>query len=274
LWWRLSLINTTQFLPHFAGGFFFGLAYFVIGLWWIFISLHDIGGMNAALSVTAVVLLSAYMALFFGLASALGIRLQHRHFFLSSAIMAAAWVLMEYLRGQLFTGFPWVGFADAQVNGPFAAIAPLLGGLGSTFLVVWASMQLSRWRQSRVQITISIGLALLVMLGLYQLRFTEATGNPISVRLIQGNFEQSLKWNPSAIAQQIRFYSDSRNRISFTRKRLTKRYASSAKRIFTINAQQSSAGLNWDCPQPQWPIAVFQPRTRSIPVGYCALLLR
>ncbi|MDO9014914.1 MAG: apolipoprotein N-acyltransferase [Polynucleobacter sp.] len=208
LWWRLSSINTTQFLPNFAGGFLFGLAYFVVGLWWIFISLHDIGGMNAALSVAAVVLLSAYMALFFGLASALGKKLKHRHIFLSSAIMAAAWVLMEYLRGQLFTGFPWVGFAEAQVNGPFAAIAPLLGGLGSTFLVVWASMQLSAWRQSLLRVSIPIGLALVLMLGLSQLRFTEAIGNPISVRLIQGNFEQSLKWNPNAIAQQIRFYSE------------------------------------------------------------------
>ena len=169
LWWRLSLINTTYFLPHFAGGFLFGLAYFVVGLWWIFISLHDIGGMNAALSVAAVVLLSAYMALFFGLASALGKKLQHRHIFLSSAIMAAAWVLLEYLRGQLFTGFPWVGFAEAQVNGPFAAIAPLLGGLGSTFLVVWASMQLSAWRQSLVRTSIPIGLVLVLMLGLNQL---------------------------------------------------------------------------------------------------------
>ncbi len=208
LWWRLSSINTTQFLPNFAGGFLFGLAYFVIGLWWIFISLHDIGGMNAALSVAAVVLLSAYMALFFGLASALGKMLRQQSIFLNSAIMAAAWVLMEYLRGQLFTGFPWVGFAEAQVNGPFAAIAPLLGGLGSTFLVVWVSMQLSRWRQSLVRISIPIGLALALMLGLSQLRFTEAIGSPISVRLIQGNFEQSLKWNPNAIAQQIRFYSD------------------------------------------------------------------
>jgi apolipoprotein N-acyltransferase len=208
LWWRLSLINTTQFLPHFSGGFLFGLAYFIVGLWWIYISLHNIGGMNAALSVAAVVLLSAYMALFFGLASALGKKLQHQHILLNSAIMAAAWVLMEYLRGQLFTGFPWVGFADAQVNGPFAAIAPLLGSLGSTFLVVWASMQLSRWRQSLVRTSIPIGLALVLMLGLNPLRFTEAIGNPISIRLIQGNFEQSLKWNPSAIAQQIRFYSD------------------------------------------------------------------
>jgi apolipoprotein N-acyltransferase len=208
LWWRLSLVNATQFLPHFAGGFLFGLAYFVIGLWWIFISLHDIGGMNVALSVAAVVLLSAYMALFFGLASSLGSTLRQQSIFLNSAIMAAAWVLMEYLRGQLFTGFPWVGFAEAQVNGPFAAIAPLMGGLGSTFLVVWASMQLSRWRQSLARVIIPLGLALVLMLGLNQLRFTEAIGSPISVRLIQGNFEQSLKWNPSAITQQIRFYSD------------------------------------------------------------------
>ena len=207
LWWRLSLINTTRFLPHFAGGFLFGLAYFIVGLWWIFISLHDIGGMNAALSVAAVVLLSAYMALFFGLASAFGKKLQHQHFLLNSAIMAAAWVLMEYLRGQLFSGFPWIGFAEAQVNGPFAAIAPLLGGLGSTFLVVWASMQLSAWRQSIVRISIPVGLALVLMLGLNQLRFTEAIGSPISIRLIQGNFEQRLSWNPSAIQQQIRFYS-------------------------------------------------------------------
>jgi apolipoprotein N-acyltransferase len=207
LWWRLSLINTTQFLPHFASGFLFGLAYFIVGLWWIFISLHDIGGMNAALSVAAVVLLSAYMALFFGLASALGKKLQRQNIFLNSATMAAAWVLMEYLRGQLFTGFPWVGFAEAQVNGPFAAIAPLLGGLGSTFLVVWASMQLSRWRQSIVRTSIPVGLALVLMLGLNQLRFTEAIGNPISIRLIQGNFEQRLSWNPIAIQQQIRFYS-------------------------------------------------------------------
>ena len=208
LWWRLSLLNTPQLLPHFVSGFCFGLAYFVVGLWWIFISLHDIGGMNAALSVAAVVLLSAYMALFFGLASSLSSMLRQRSIFLNSAIMAAAWVLMEYLRGQLFTGFPWVGFAEAQVNGPFAAIAPLMGGLGSTFLVVWASMQLSGWRQSLVRISIPLGLALVLMLGLNQLRFTEAIGSPISVRLIQGNFEQSLKWNPSAITQQIRFYSD------------------------------------------------------------------
>jgi apolipoprotein N-acyltransferase len=208
LWWRLSLLNTPSLLPQFVSGFCFGLAYFVVGLWWIFISLHDIGGMNTALSVAAVVLLSAYMALFFGLASTLGRLLRHQSIFLNSAIMAAAWVLMEYLRGQLFTGFPWVGFAEAQVNGPFAAVAPLLGGLGSTFLVVWASMQLSAWRKSLLRISIPIGLALVLMLGLNQLRFTEAIGSPISVRLIQGNFEQSLKWNPNAIAQQIRFYSD------------------------------------------------------------------
>ena len=208
LWWQLSLCNTSRLLPHFVSGFIFGLAYFVLGLWWIFISLHDIGGMNAALSAAAVVLLSAYMALFFGFANALARKLARPHSWANSLIVAAAWVLMEYLRGQLFTGFPWVGFAEVQVNGPFAAIAPLLGGLGSTFLVVWASMQISTWRQSLPRAVIPVGVVIGIMLALQPIRFTQAFESPIRIRLIQGNFEQSLKWNPSAIAQQIRFYSD------------------------------------------------------------------
>ena len=208
LWWQLSLRETTRTLPHFVGGFLFGLAYFVVGLWWIFISLHDIGGMNPALSAAAVVLLSAYMALFFGLANVLAHKLARPGSWLNPLIVAAAWVLMEYLRGQLFTGFPWLGFAEVQVNGPFAAIAPLFGGLGSTFLVVWASMQLSTWRQSLPRAVIPVGLVIGIMLALQPIRFTQVFESPIRIRLIQGNFEQSLKWNPSAIAQQIRFYSD------------------------------------------------------------------
>lgn len=208
VWWRLGLLQSDSMRQHLAGGFALGLGYFVIGLWWIYISLHDIGGMHPALSATAVFLLSAYMAVFFALASALASRLGNRSIFLDSLIVAAAWVLMEYLRGQLFTGFPWLGFAESQVNGPFAAVAPLLGGLGSSFLVIWASMQIAQWRRSLTRALIPVGIILILMLGLNQLRFTEAAGTPISVRLIQGNFEQSLKWNPSAIARQIDFYSE------------------------------------------------------------------
>lgn len=133
VWWRLAALGSSSSRRSLEGGFAFGLGYFVIGLWWIYISLHDVGGMHAVLSAAAVLLLSAYMAIFFALASALAFRLRSTSIFLNSSIAAAAWVMMEYLRGQLFTGFPWLGFAESQVNGPFWPIAPLLGGLGSSF---------------------------------------------------------------------------------------------------------------------------------------------
>ena len=56
-------------------------------------------------------------------------------------------MLGEYLREVIFTGFPWMGFAETQVNGPFAAIAPFFGGLACTFLVIWTSWEIFQLKQ-------------------------------------------------------------------------------------------------------------------------------
>ena len=69
IWYWLYQEKSSSLKYLFASGLTFGLAYFVIGLWWLYISLHDVGGMNVALSCVAVFLLSAYMALYLGLAS-------------------------------------------------------------------------------------------------------------------------------------------------------------------------------------------------------------
>ena len=65
IWWQLEASHSQKLSFHFVQGLIFGLGYFVVGLWWLYISLHDVGGMNLILSVTAVLLLSAYMALYF-----------------------------------------------------------------------------------------------------------------------------------------------------------------------------------------------------------------
>jgi apolipoprotein N-acyltransferase len=116
-------------------------------------------------------------------------------------------VLAEFLRGYLYTGFPWMGFAEAQFNGPFAPVAPYFGGFACTFLAVWASWEMYQLRKhpltSVLLIVIAIGTSQLA--GIFT--FTKPVGEPISVRLIQGNFEQSLKFNPQAIGKQIDFYA-------------------------------------------------------------------
>ncbi|WP_251367562.1 apolipoprotein N-acyltransferase [Polynucleobacter sp. AP-Titi-500A-B4] len=204
VWWRLNLQHSSKLQTHFVSGLTFGIGYFVIGLWWLYISLHDVGGMHPLLSCAAVFLLSAYMAFYFSVAT-LAISL-FRKTRVTGLLLAASWVVMEFLRSYIFTGFPWMGLAESQINGPFAPIAPLFGGLACTFLVVWISWELFQLK-NRAIFSAAI---MICVIGITQLTglisFTKPFGDPISIRLIQGNFEQTLKFNPQAIAQQIDFY--------------------------------------------------------------------
>lgn len=205
LWWRFDSQSPTSIKTQFALGLTFGIGYFVVALWWLYISLHEVGGMNALLACMGVFLLSAYVAIYFSLAT-LAIPLFKKNR-LAGLFLAASWVIAEFLRGYLFTGFPWMGFAETQFTGPFAPVAPLFGGLTCLFLMVWTSWELYQSRKhpnsSAILIMAAIGLAQLG--GLHT--FTKPIGDPISVRLIQGNFEQSLKFNPQAIGRQIDFYT-------------------------------------------------------------------
>lgn len=206
IWWRMDQQLSPSIKNQFFLGMLFGLGYFVLGLWWIYISLHDIGRMHAVLSCTAVFLLAAGMALFFSGASLSLCLTRHRR--LTGLVLAASWAMIEYLRSIVLTGFPWMGFAEAQFNGPFAPIAPFFGGLACTFLVVWVSWEISQLKKnilfSSACIITAITLAQLASLW----TFTKPIGEPLSVRLIQGNFEQSLKFNPKAIEEQFSFYTN------------------------------------------------------------------
>lgn len=205
VWCLLSCQKIPSLKQHFLSGMLFGLGYFVLGLWWIYISLHDVGGMHPLISCIAVLLLAAGMALFFMTASLSIIFFKTAR--MSGLLLAASWVVMEYLRGSILTGFPWMGFAEAQINGPFAPIAPLFGGLACTFLVVWISWEITRLKQTVTfsMVCICLAITLSQLAGIWH--FTNPIGEPISVRLIQGNFEQSLKFNPLAIQKQFAFYT-------------------------------------------------------------------
>ena len=188
----------------FKNGWLFGLGYFSNALWWIYISLHDVGGMMAPLAVFAVVALSAYLALFPALALKLSSYIQQPLWRVLS--IASLWTIFEWLRGQLFTGFPWAGIAETQVDGPFFAWAPIAGGLACTWAVlVTASLitQSKKTISAKFIVVISF-ISFSQILGL--IPFTKPIGEPIEVTLIQGNFPQTLKFNPQHLQTQIDFY--------------------------------------------------------------------
>ena len=93
------------------------------------------GGVPEAVSYLAVLLLAAYLALYPLLFTYLVQRFQCRN----PWVLAALFTFTEYLRGVVFTGFPWLQFGYSQIDSPFYGLAPLLGVEGLTFFVMVTS---------------------------------------------------------------------------------------------------------------------------------------
>ena len=211
----------TAFLKPAILGFTFGLGWFVAGVSWLFISMHRYGGLPAPLAATALLIFCAYLALFPAAASALASARcrpgKHRQskFGLTGYALAfsGAFTLFELLRGWLFTGFPWLALGYAHLDGPLAAIAPLLGahGVGAAAVAVAAIVAQAALpgldTRQRAASAGAAAAALAACVPLGTLEFVRPAGDPLSVRLVQGNVAQSLKFEPGAAVAAMRAYA-------------------------------------------------------------------
>jgi len=194
----------------------FGLTTFVIGLYWLTISMHVYGQMPLVLAWLALVLFAAYLALFGALSGALarwlGASDAKPSFGLiagQSTIWAAAWTGGEWLRGVLFTGFPWLGTAYGQVDSWLAGWSILAGAYGTTFVTAWIAAALALNLAAQAGRAASaftpkqggaLALAILLVFGgafLEQASFTAPYGSSITTRLVQGNIDQGVKFDES-----------------------------------------------------------------------------
>jgi apolipoprotein N-acyltransferase len=194
-------------------GWCFSFGWMAAGTHWLYTSLHDYGGLPALMAVAAVLLLSAAMALYIGMAMAAGAWLRLRCA-LSPAttlllVYPPLWALGEWLRNWVATGFPWIVSGYAHVNSPLAGYAPLVGvyGIGWLAALLAACAVLAFTGRRRL----ALGLAAAIMaagLGLDQLAWTSPQGAPISVRLLQGNVPQEMKFNPDTANDTLALYHE------------------------------------------------------------------
>src|SRR5690349_24069004 len=90
-----------------ARGWWFGVGQFVLGLNWIATAFTYQAAMPAWLGWVAVVVLSFYLAIYPAAAVGLAWRWGRPHRAMRVLILAAGWIVTEWLRGTLFTGFAW-----------------------------------------------------------------------------------------------------------------------------------------------------------------------
>jgi apolipoprotein N-acyltransferase len=191
-------------------GFLFGLGYFGAGVSWIYVSLHDFGGMPAQLASAATALYCAYLALFPALVGSLQARSGAGRLPRLLLIIPALWVLGEWMRGWLLTGFPWLAAGYSQTDTPLAGFAPLLGIYGVSFALLLSSglILLAVTTRGPVRSSALLGLAALVGAGaiLHRAEWTVPEGEPLHVTLVQGNIPQSLKFDPARYADTLATY--------------------------------------------------------------------
>ena len=190
-------------------GFAFGLGLFGAGVSWIYVSLHDIGGMAAPVAVLATFLLCAFIALLPAGAGWLQARIPAHPAVRACLLIPASWTLFEWIRSWILSGFPWLSFGYATVGWPLQGYAPLGGVFLLSFLTV--SLAGTIWLLfRRAPHPLVWGTAFVAMLvageALRQVTWSTPQGPPLSVALLQGNIPQSLKFDPVRYARTLETY--------------------------------------------------------------------
>ena len=208
----------------FKAGFFCGIPYFFGTLYWIYHSINHFGNIPFIASILIVFLLCLYLSLYTGFFAFL-FSITIRNTKLPALLIAPAfWVVLEFLRSYILTGFPWSSIGYSQYKFlTIIQIADITGIYGVSFLVVAVNGALSdiffikKRTENMPLFPLSytlVGFAVLIVFiissviyGQIRLR-EERPGNQFRASIIQGNIEQDKKWDFSYQNSVMEIYKD------------------------------------------------------------------
>ena len=192
----------------------FGFGLFISGVSWVYVSLSTFGGMPTPIAALATLLFCCMLSAYPALAGALFVQFSPTHWWQRSIFFAALWTLSEWLRGWIFTGFPWLTTGYSQIPAsPLTGFAPVLGVYGvslATALVAALTYAAIQHRPSIKAGTAWPLLLIALLLGggqfLREQHWTTPLDASLSVALLQGNVAQDLKWRPEKLSESLRTY--------------------------------------------------------------------
>ena len=222
-WWWLGPISVFLILlcciplaseKLFRAGWFTGLGLFGSGASWVYVSISEHGNTSALLAIGLTAIFVAGLALVHGLAFWAWGKLAKNSTIRRLILFPAIWILGDWVRGWLLTGFPWLYLGTAHVDGPLAGFAPLIGVHGLTFWVtVTGCAAIACWWLARHLRYASAAIVAIVALlpwaigpALSSANWTSLEEEPSTVAFVQGNIPQQIKWDPDFLRDQIVAY--------------------------------------------------------------------
>jgi apolipoprotein N-acyltransferase len=193
--------------------FWFGLGFFLTGTHWIYISVHVFGNAAVWIAILLMVGLSLILAWLLWVAGWLTSRLSHGEPWRVLFVGPAAWVIIEWLRGWILTGFPWLAHGYGQIDSPLAGWAPVLGVYGVSLMLLFSTaailVTIMTTGKERLIAAPLVFIPWIAGSLLGAVEWTEPYGDPIRTTIIQGGVPQDQKWLRERRQATLDFYRSS-----------------------------------------------------------------
>ncbi len=194
-------------------GFVFGMASFLGGVHWVYISIHDFGPAHGFIAASLTLALATVLALFVALTGWLAAR-----WFSTDGppawlgVIPALWVLTEWWRGWFLSGFGWLSAGYSQTDSWLMGYAAL-GGVHfmSWAVLLTAGAMLTLYAGSTRARSVAAAFMLILWAGAFaagETSWTEARDSSLTVALVQGAVPQDQKWLNSQFLPTLDLYRD------------------------------------------------------------------
>ncbi|MDX1670334.1 MAG: hypothetical protein R3194_13005, partial [Limnobacter sp.] len=216
--WVSTLRSARQ---AFVAGWAFGLASMGVGVSWLYISLHQYGGLPQWFAVLSLFLFCLYLGLFAGFATAGWhvLKTVWSGRWAAWALpfaFASLWTFFEWFRGYFLSGFAWLSLGDVFVDSPFSGLLPWLGNHGTSFALIWllAALVWPFWSRLKKPAphrplpavfsgVFTAVFPLLLVFGLSQVDIQTRVAGELKMAGVQTNVDQSIKFDPDMIVANM-----------------------------------------------------------------------
>lgn len=183
--------------------FVFGVGFYCAGIHWIYTSIYNFGGASPLFAALLVFIFACAMAVVFCIPFYIFGKWFSYHRLAITLALPACWMLGEWIRTWLFTGFPWLFLGYAHLNTWFAGWAPVAGVISISFFLALCAGVIAEWiwrykgeHSKNTSLIVLSGVAILSWVagaGLKTITWAEPDNQPISVAMVQPNVDQSIK---------------------------------------------------------------------------------
>ena len=189
-------------------GFVFGLGFYGFGIHWIYNSLHDYGGAAPVLAGFMVFALVCFLAVLIAACGKLQARWQTTTIIRCLIVIPASWVVVEWMRSWLLTGFPWLYVGYSQTDNWLAGWAPFGGVFTVSFMVCVLAGVLVCLLKTQQRLNLLVLVLNVVVIGYWgsTREWTDSVLAPIDVAVIQADISVEEKWEVNRARRNFEFF--------------------------------------------------------------------